>query len=144
MPLLKEIMIPSSEVVAPDASTTEAAQKMKALNVGALPVCDGQDLIGMVTAKDLVVRIMALHRNPNEARVREAMRQGHLFGYEDDETDIAWTIMTKRGVRCLPVLSKGKQIVGIVTQPPEQQRSAPRHSAMQPEPRREHPWAISW
>ena len=72
-------MIPTSEVVAPDASTTEAAQTMKALDVGALPVCDGQDLIGMVTANDLVLRVMALRRNPDEARVREAMRQRHLF-----------------------------------------------------------------
>ena len=87
MPLLKDVMMPIREVVAPDASTTEAAQKMKALNVGALPVCNGQDLIGMVTAGDLVSRVMALRRNPDEAPVREAMRQGHLFCYEDDDTD---------------------------------------------------------
>jgi CBS domain-containing protein len=144
MPLLKDVMLPTSEVVAPDASTTEAAQKMKALDVGALPVCDGQTLIGMVTASDLVSRVMALRRNPDEARVREAMRQGHLFCYEDDETEIAWNIMAKRRVRCLPVLSKGKQIVGIVTQPPEQQRYGSKNNVVQSEPRGEHPWAISW
>ena len=47
---LKDAMTTQVEVVRPDASIQEAAQKMRALDVGALPVCDGQRLAGMVTA----------------------------------------------------------------------------------------------
>ena len=71
------------------------------------------------------------------------MSQGHLFCYEDDETETAWNIMAKRRVRCLPVLSKDKQIVGMVTQPPEHKRYVPENSAVQPEQLQPHPWAIS-
>lgn len=144
MPRIKEVMIPSLAVLARDTSTTEAAQRMKALSMDAIPVCDGREFIGMVTASDLVLRVMALHRNPDEARVGEIMSQSPLFCYEDDDIKIVWGIMSKMSVGCLPVVSKEKQIIGMVRQLPLHQRYVQEKSAVQPEPHTENPWAIRW
>jgi CBS domain-containing protein len=54
MPLLKEIMTPSVDIVSPYATVADAARKMKELDVGAVPICDGEKLFGMITDRDLV------------------------------------------------------------------------------------------
>jgi CBS domain-containing protein len=61
---LKEIMTENVAVVAPDTSLYEAARKMRDLDVGALPVCDGERLVGMLTDRDLTVRAVAEGRDP--------------------------------------------------------------------------------
>jgi CBS domain-containing protein len=56
---LKDVMTRQVEVISPDASLEEAARKMDQLNVGPLPVCDGERLVGMVTDRDITVRATA-------------------------------------------------------------------------------------
>ena len=62
--LLKDVMTREVEVIRPGASLHEAAEKMKKLDVGPLPVCDGESLVGMVTDRDITVRATAEGRNP--------------------------------------------------------------------------------
>ena len=73
MPKLREIMTPEVQVISPNATAADASSKMEELNVGAIPVCDGKNLIGMVTDRDLVLRVMAQRRDPSTTMVRDTM-----------------------------------------------------------------------
>jgi CBS domain-containing protein len=115
MPLLKEIMTPAVEVISPNATAADAARKMMDLDVGAIPVCDGDKLLGMVTDRDLVLRVMAISRDPVQARVRDAMTSEVVYCFEDQDAEVAATLMAEKQIRRLPVLSKTKELVGIVS-----------------------------
>jgi CBS domain-containing protein len=80
---LKDMMTCDVEVIHPDATLQEAAQKMKGLDVGPLPVCDGERLVGMLTDRDITVRATAEGRNPKTTRVREVMTCDVLYAFED-------------------------------------------------------------
>jgi CBS domain-containing protein len=82
-------MTPSVDIISPQATTADAARKMKELDVGAIPVCDGEKLLGMITDRDLVLRVMAISRDPVQATVGEAMTAGVVFCYEDEEAERA-------------------------------------------------------
>ena len=103
MPKLKEIMTPSVEIISPNATTADAARKMMELDVGAIPVCDGEKLLGMITDRDLVLRVMAISRDPVQARVSEAMTPGLVFCFEDEDAEVAAEIMSEKQIRRLPI-----------------------------------------
>ena len=111
---LKEIMTPSVDAIAPRATAADATRRVKDLDVGAIPVCDGSNLLGMVTDRDLVVRVMAASRDPVLALVSEAMTPGIYSCYDDEEAESATSLMAEKQIRRVPILSRNKQIVGIV------------------------------
>ena len=115
MTALKEIMTAQVDVISPDATAEDAAAKMRDLNVGAIPVCDEEGLVGMVTDRDLVVRIMAAQRDPKAVRVGEAMTPEVSYCFEHDDVQKAVQLMSQKQIRRLPVLSKAKKLVGIVS-----------------------------
>ena len=112
---LKDIMTRDVEVIGPEATIREAAAKMKALDVGPLPVCDGRRVLGMLTDRDLTVRATAQGRDPNTTRVREVMTADVIACDEDDDVKKAAKIMQQEQVRRLLVLDRDKQLVGIVS-----------------------------
>ena len=67
-PQIKDVMTPDDVTLSPTAEAIQATKAMKSLNVGVIPICDGKRLLGMVTDRDLVVRVMAEHRNPETER----------------------------------------------------------------------------
>jgi CBS domain-containing protein len=103
------------KVIAPTAAVQEAANLMKTLNVGAIPVCNGQRLEGMVTDRDIVLRVVAENRDPKTTRVREAMTTRAFYGYEDQDVEDAAKIMQEQQIRRLPVINREQQLVGIVS-----------------------------
>jgi CBS domain-containing protein len=111
---LKDVMTTQVEVVRPDASIQEAAEKMRSLDVGALPVCDGQQLKGMVTDRDITVRATAQGRDPKATPVREVLSPELTYAFEDQDLEEAEQLMQEKQIRRLPVLSRDKQLVGIV------------------------------
>jgi len=115
MQKLKEIMTPFVESILPEATVQDAAMKMKDLNVGAIPVCDEGALLGMVTDRDLVVRVLAEGRDHKEVTVNEAMSPDIVYCFEDDDTDKASKIMADRQIRRLPILSGEEKLVGIIS-----------------------------
>ena len=115
MSTLKEIMTRQVDVISPDATAEDASTRMKDLNVGAIPVCDGDGLIGMLTDRDLVVRVMAQRRDPKAVRVGEAMTPEVSYCFEDDDVEKAAHLMSQKQIRRLPILSKAKKLVGIVS-----------------------------
>ena len=112
---LSELMTRGVEVVPPSASVAEAAEKMKTLDVGAIPVCDGHRLEGMLTDRDIVVRVVAQRQNPNDVRVRDAMSPGVAYCYDDQTVEDAARLMQEKQIRRLPILNRDKQLVGIVS-----------------------------
>jgi CBS domain-containing protein len=112
---LKDVMTREVAVVPPDATLEHAAARMRDLNVGSLPVCDGERLLGMVTDRDITVRSTAAGRDPGTVPVREAMTDDVVYGFEDQDVQEAARVMEERQIRRLVVLNQEKQLVGIVS-----------------------------
>jgi CBS domain-containing protein len=109
-----DVMTRAVEVIAPDATLDEAAEKMKRLDVGPLPVCDGDRLLGMITDRDITVRAVAESRDPITTRVSEIMTPEVVFTYDDEDVKDAAKLMEEHQLRRLVVLNREKKLVGIV------------------------------
>lgn len=112
---VKNIMTENVEVIAPDVPLEEAARRMRALDVGALPVCDGERLVGVLTDRDLAIRAVAEGQDPRVTLVGEAMTPEVAYCFEDQNTEEAERIMEKNQIRRLPVLDRDKRLVGIIS-----------------------------
>lgn len=112
---LREVMTPHVGVIHPDASLREAAEKMKSLDVGVIPVCENDRLVGMLTDRDIVVRILAEKCDPDTTTVRDAMTPGVEYCFEDEDVREAVKRMEEKQVRRLVILNRNKRLVGIVS-----------------------------
>jgi len=110
-----EIMTRSVAVVQQDDSLQQAAQKMKTLNVGSLPVCDGDAMVGVVTDRDIAVRGVAAGMVPQEARVSDVMTADVRWCSETDGVEQAMELMGEAQVRRLAVLDENRKIVGVIS-----------------------------
>jgi CBS domain-containing protein len=111
---LRDVMTRDVKTVPPTAAVDEAARLMKSLDVGAIPVCTGQRLEGIVTDRDIVLRVVAEKRDPTTTTVRDAMTPRTVYGYEDQDVEDAAKVMQQEQIRRLPVVNREKQLVGIV------------------------------
>ena len=111
---LKDVMTRDVEVVHPDATLQEAARMMRALDVGPLPVCDGERVVGMLTDRDITVRATAEGRDPTTTKVREAMTPEVVSVREDQDVEEAARLMRERQLRRLLVMGPDGHVVGIV------------------------------
>ena len=111
---VRELMSSDVEVIAPDTTIQDAARRMRDADLGALPVGDGDQLIGMVTDRDIVVRGVAEGKADGSATVRDVLTGDLTFCFEEDDVDNAANLMADRQVRRLPVLSADKKLVGML------------------------------
>jgi CBS domain-containing protein len=100
--------------VKPEESVFEAAKAMADAKVGALPVAEEDQLIGMITDRDIVVRWLA-NGMAFDAMVRDVMSPNIKYCYEDDNVEDVLLNMSDIQVRRLPVFSREKRLVGIVS-----------------------------
>jgi CBS domain-containing protein len=112
---LKEVMRTGVEVVDADAALQDAAQKMKELDVGTLPVVENDELVGILTDRDITVRATALGRDPNRTRVRDVITPDVVYCFEDQGVDDAARLMAEKQIRRLVILNHDHQLVGIVS-----------------------------
>src|SRR5262245_31874940 len=112
---VKEIMSQEVEVIRPDTSVKAAAEKMSQLDIGPLPVCDDEHLIGLVTDRDIAVRAVAKGCDPQTTPVRDIMTSEVVYCFEDQDLHTAARMMEHRQIRRLPVLNRAKRLVGIVS-----------------------------
>lgn len=112
---LREIMTRDVEVVSSDASLKDAASKMKRLDVGLIPVCDGDRLQGMLTDRDITIRATAEGRDPKTTKVNEVMSTDVAYCLEEQEVEEAASLMEARQIRRVPILNQDKRLVGIVS-----------------------------
>jgi len=113
---VKEIMSRDVDVVSPETTLRDAAERMSALDVGALPVCDKNRLVGMITDRDITVRATADGLDPFATQVGEVMSKDELVTcFENEEIEAAAQKMRDKQVRRLPVLNEERNLVGIVS-----------------------------
>jgi CBS domain-containing protein len=112
---IQDIMTRDVEVVAPNASLQTAAQRMKDLDVGSLPVCDGERLLGMITDRDITIRATAMGKNPGDTAVSDTMSSGVTYCFEDQPISEAAQMMEEQQIRRLPIINRQKKLVGIVS-----------------------------
>ena len=113
---LKEIMTKEVEVVHPDDSLQEAAQKMRIRDVGYLPVCDGDRLVGVVTDRDIVLRSIADGTDPNTSIGRDLMTSPIIYCFDDQDVQEAAKLMEEHQIRRVAVVSRdNKRLVGVVS-----------------------------
>jgi CBS domain-containing protein len=111
---LRDVMTTGVETVAPGDTIRYAAEKMEALDIGSLPVCDGERLVGVLTDRDITIRAVATGRDPNRTAVIETMTPQLVFAYEEQPVDEAVDLMREHEIRRLPVVDHGRRLVGIV------------------------------
>ncbi len=113
---VKDVMTQGVECVLPDQSIAEAAQRMRRLNVGALPVCGNNDrLVGMITDRDITVRATAECCEPEETFVSDVMTEGIEFCFDDQDVAEAADLMEQKQIRRLAILDHNKRLVGILS-----------------------------
>lgn len=112
---VNEIITHDPEVIRPETALIEAAQKMKSMDIGILPVCDGDRLVGVITDRDIAVRGVAQGYDPKTARVQEVMTPEVIYCFDDEDVKEAAKKMKEKQVRRLPVLNREKRLVGIVS-----------------------------
>lgn len=112
---IRDIMTDNVEVVDPNATLQKAAQMMKDLDVGSLPVCDGEKLLGIITDRDITIRATAEGKNPTDTAVCDTMSSGISYCFDDQPVSEAAQMMEERQIRRLPILNRQKRLVGIVS-----------------------------
>ena len=109
-----EIMTRDPVTVRPDATLREAACLMDDLNIGALPVCDGRRLVGIITDRDITVRATADGMRPDTTSVRAVMTDDVCWCFEDDPVEAIERSMSRRQIRRMPVVDGRKRLVGML------------------------------
>jgi CBS domain-containing protein len=113
---LSEIMTREVEVIQPDDSLQLAAKKMKDRDIGFLPVCDGTELMGVLSDRDLTIRALAEGMDVNIMLSRDLMTTPAIYCFEDQDVTEAAQIMEENQIRRLVVVSRADQsLVGVVS-----------------------------
>ena len=112
---VKEAMHKGVEWVGPDTPVVELAKLMRKHDVGAIPIGENDQLVGMVTDRDIVCKGLAEESfDPNRATARDVMTPGIHCCSDDDDLAKAVRHMEQLKVRRLPVINKSKRMVGIL------------------------------
>ena len=101
-------------ITSPEQTIAEAARMMADIDAGALPVADGDRLVGMVTDRDIAIRAVALGKSP-QTPVQEVMSNEVLYCFADQELDEVVQNMADIKVRRMPVLNREKRMIGILS-----------------------------
>jgi CBS domain-containing protein len=112
---ISQIMTADAQCIDSHASLTEAAERLRDLDIGALPVCEDDRVIGMLTDRDIAVRGVAGHCPPDDTLVRDVMSEGIVFAFDDQDVREAAQIMRDRQIRRLPVLDRRNRLVGMLS-----------------------------
>jgi CBS domain-containing protein len=113
---VKSLMTEGVACVRPGDSIARAAERMRDLDVGALPVCgDDDSLVGILTDRDIAIRAVADCCNPQSTFVSQIMSPGVAYCFEDDDVRDAAHVMEDRQIRRLIVLNDNKRLVGILS-----------------------------
>jgi CBS domain-containing protein len=112
---IRDLMTQNPRAVRPDDTVVDAARMMRDENVGSLPVVDSDRLIGMVTDRDVSVRVVAEGRDPGEVSVQEIASRNPVTAEATSDLNEALQLMARHQVRRLPVTEEGR-LVGIIAQ----------------------------
>jgi CBS domain-containing protein len=111
-----EVMTDRPRAVTPETTVSEAAQLMKQEDIGSLPILDGDQLAGMLTDRDIVVRAIAEGKDPKGMPVREIPSRDVVKVHADEDLSSALQLMASQQVRRLPVVDDDGRLVGVLAQ----------------------------
>ena len=117
--ICSEIMTKDPEYCLPSDSVMKAAQLMKSADVGPIPIVDDKDgnkLTGIVTDRDLAIKVVAEARDPKTTQVDEVMSEGLVTCRENDDVQEVLRLMEDNQIRRIPVVDKGDHLIGIIAQ----------------------------
>jgi CBS domain-containing protein len=113
---VREIMTPDVECIGSRDNLVEAASLMRQLDVGVLPVCDDEEVVGIITDRDIVIRCVAENRDARLCQVRDAMSSGVVCVYDDNSVEDAVRVLEKYQIRRAPVMNRdNNKLVGIIS-----------------------------
>lgn len=115
----QEAMTKAPVTCTPDDSVQEAARQMRHHDIGSLPVVrSGQDrvLVGVVTDRDLALRVVAEGADPHGTRIGQVMSTDVVFCRAEDGYQQALQLMADRQLRRMPVVDGTQHVVGIIAQ----------------------------
>ncbi len=112
---VREIMTRDVHVVHPDTTLQDAAIEMRKLDIGGIPVCDGERLVGFLTDRDITVRATAEGLNPASTPVSEVMTEDMVYCTEDQRVDDVADSMRRMQIRRIAVLDGDRRLIGIVS-----------------------------
>ena len=103
----------------PDETVTRIAKLMKTENVGAIPICESRDskkLIGIVTDRDLAIKVVAAGKDPHSVKASDVMTRNPITCQPGDDLQVALESMERRQIRRLLVADSAGLLVGIIAQ----------------------------
>jgi len=112
---IQDVMTADVSFVRPDTPILEIARKMRDGDIGATPVVEDERLVGMVTDRDVVVRVIAEGGDVRTKTARDAMSPGVLYCFVDQSVEEVLENMGDQQIRRLPVVDREKRLVGVVS-----------------------------
>ncbi len=110
---VREVMTSSVDWVSPDTSIVEVAKLMTKDDIGSVPICEGNKLIGIITDRDIVLKAVAVGGNTSNTSVKDIMNTKVISVSADQDVHEVADIMAKNQIRRLPVVDGGN-LIGIV------------------------------
>lgn len=111
---IRDCMSADVQICDPQETICDAAKMMADRDTGFLPVGENDRLVGMITDRDIAIRAVAQNRGP-DTPIREVMSAEVLYCFEDDDADDVLANMGENQIRRLPVLSREKRLVGVIS-----------------------------
>ena len=113
---IRDLMTSNPATLEPSSTVADAAKVMASEDVGPVPIVEGERLVGMVTDRDLVVRVIAEGRDPNSTTLGEIASSDLVTIQPDTELEEATRLMSQHQVRRLPVVEEDGRLIGVVAQ----------------------------
>lgn len=115
MTTVSNVMTRGARSLRPADTLVQAAQAMEELNVGVIPVCEGDKLVGMVTDRDIVVRGVASGFDVKTTKLADVMSSHVRTAREDDDVEDVLDIMGENQIRRMPVVDAQDRLIGILS-----------------------------
>jgi CBS domain-containing protein len=112
---VRDVMTSGVECIAPDMSLHDAAERMKTMDVGFLPICQNDRLTGTITDRDIVIRAVAEGHDPKKTRAQDIMSKDVFYCFEDESVEDCADYMREKDVKRLLILNRNKRLVGVVS-----------------------------
>lgn len=111
----KDVMSKNPKHVPSDKSVLDAAKIMADQDLGILPVSENDKLVGMLTDRDITVRVIAKNKDPNQTKTKDVMTDRVLYCFETDSIENVLDSFGKQQINRMPVMNKDKRFVGEIT-----------------------------
>ena len=110
---VKDVMTTKMKIIHPDAAIKDAADEMKNFDVGALPVIENDKPVGMLTDRDITVRVVSEGNDPAKTTVKNAMTAEVYTVYEDQDVQELTNVMKEKQIRRVVVTDRNDKVTGI-------------------------------